>query len=118
MARSTAIPSFAQIGAILAGYNSKPAAPAFTVTNEKAAVRLSDPMQIVAVHYDELTREIRVVGEDANVRVCKIERLKGGLDQARKLWVDLIEAKNSTREIQFMAAGGFSPDKWFYDIKG
>lgn len=119
MARSTAIPTFAALGAQLAamGARSAPVIAPFKVTNERAAIRLSEPMQIVAVHYNEASREIRVVGEDANVRVCKIDRLTS-INAARELWKALIEAKNSTREVQFKAAGGFSPDRWFFDIEG
>ncbi len=117
MARSFAIPSFAQMGAQLAQYNGKVAVPqsVFSVTNTKAAIKYSEPMQIVALHYDEATKEIRAVGEDTNVRVCKIARMD--INHARELWTNLKEIKNSAREIQFMAAGGFSPDKWFYDVK-
>lgn len=117
MARSFAIPSFAQMGATLAAYNGKAVTPqqVFSVTNTKAAVRYSEAMQIVALHYDEASREIRCVGEDGNVRTCKIARMD--INAARELWVNLKEIKNSSSEIQFMAAGGFSPDKWFYDVK-
>jgi site-specific recombinase XerC len=107
------------MGATLAQYNDRKAVvqqSVFSVTNTKAAVRYSEPMQIVAMHYDTDTREIRVVGEDGNVRTCKIARMD--LNHARELWTNLKEIKNSAREIQFMAAGGFSPDKWFYDVKG
>jgi len=117
MARSTAIPSFAQMGAILSQYNSKPAAQTvFSVTNTTAATRYSAPMQIVAVHYNQETQEMRVVGEDTNVRVCKVARMD--INMARELWKKVVEAKNSTREVQFMAAGGFDPNRWFFDIKG
>ena len=105
------------MGAILGAYGDKKevVTPVFQTAAPNAAIRYSEPMYIVAVHYDKTTNEIRAVGEDANVRVCKVGRMD--INEARKLWTRLQEAKASSTEIKFCAAGGFSPNKWFFDIQ-
>lgn len=89
--------------------------PAFKCLVPDAAMKYSEPQKIVAIHYNNTTREIRVVGEDTNVRVCKIDRLPS-IEFARELYATLKVCKESGEIICFQAAGGFSPNKWFCDI--
>lgn len=91
------------------------AAPVFKCIDQSAPMKYSEPQKIVAIHYSDTTREIRVVGEDTNVRVCKIDRLPS-IEFARELYSTLKTVKNAQVDICFMAAGNFSPDKWFCDI--
>lgn len=90
-------------------------APVFKCLDQNAEMKYSEPQQIVAVQYNETTREIRVVGSDTNVRVCKIDRLPS-IEFARELFTTLKTVKNAQTDICFQAAGNFSPDKWFCDI--
>jgi len=88
---------------------------AFKCLTPDAAMKYSEPQCIVAIHYNDKTREIRVVGEDTNVRVCKIDRLPS-IEFARELYATLKACKESGKIICFQAAGGFSPNKWFCGI--
>jgi hypothetical protein len=107
-----AIPSFGYMAAELI----KEKAPVqFVTATPSAVVKHSEPMNIVALHYDQSQRQIRAVGADGNVRVCKIDRLQS-INHARTLWAMLQGAKRAGTIISFMAAGGFSPDRWFFDI--
>lgn len=87
----------------------------FSTSTPEAAVKHSEPCTIVACHFNEATREIRAVGDDTNVRICKIDRLQS-IEHARTLWKILQGATNEGTLITFMAAGGFNPDRWFFDI--
>lgn len=91
------------------------AAPIFKCLDQNAEMKYSEPQQIVAVQYNDTTREIRVVGSDTNVRVCKIDRLPS-IEFARELFVTLKAVKNAQTDVCFQAAGNFSPNKWFCDI--
>jgi len=76
----------------------------------------SDPVKPLALHWDEATRSIRVVCSDANMRVCRIDRMSS-INAARNLYKDVTSAIEKGSMVSFAAAGGFSPDKWFCDIK-
>jgi hypothetical protein len=39
------------------------------------------------------------------------------LDDARQLWKRLQTAGQAGVYVKFIAAGGFSPDRWFYTIE-
>jgi hypothetical protein len=78
--------------------------------------RVSQPVALQALHFDKKDREIRVFGADGLTRKCKVDRLPS-LDDARALWTKLQEVGKAGKEIQFVAAGGYSPDSWFYTIK-
>jgi hypothetical protein len=111
------------MGEILAAANGKQAEQNFTDKKEvvfscrapQAATKYSEPQAILLVQKDIAKREIRVIGEDGNVRVCKVDRLPS-TQYANELYATLKAAKDSETVVCFMAAGGFSPDKWFYDI--
>lgn len=87
--------------------------PVFVTNTPSANIRYSEPMNIVALHYEN--KMIRAVGADGNVRVCKIDRLPS-IEYARELWKMLVQVQRTGQVISFMAAGGFSPNKWFYDV--
>jgi hypothetical protein len=77
--------------------------------------RTSAPVTISAIHYDEANKAIRVFGSDGNLRTCLVSRL-ASIEDGRALWTRLQSAGKAHTEVQFVAAGGFSPDRWFYDI--
>jgi hypothetical protein len=68
------------------------------------------------LHYDEARREIRAFGSDGKLRVCQVARLAGEAEQARVLWRKLSLAGRGKKDIRFIAAGGFNPNQWFFDI--
>jgi len=87
------------------------------VTARPGQTRLSEVVKLKGLHYDENRREIRAFGSDGKLRVCQVARLTGEAEQARVLWKKLSEAGRGKKDIQFMAAGGFNPNQWFFDIK-
>jgi hypothetical protein len=89
------------------------AAPAFVTNNPRAEIISSEAMNIIGLHYEN--KEIRAIGADGNVRVCKIDRLPS-VEVARGLWKRLRTAMDNGEIISFQAAGGFSPNRWFFDI--
>jgi hypothetical protein len=87
----------------------------FKCANPDASMKYSEPVRILAVHYNKDTREIRAVGDDTNVRVCKIDRLDS-IDVARELYATVKAIRDAGTIISFQTAGGFSPDRWFMDV--
>jgi hypothetical protein len=90
-----------------------PKAKAFD-TSRVGKDRVSSLVKIEAMHYDEATSSIKVFGSDGNLRECRVARLPGGLAEGRVLWRKLQGIGKAGQEVMFVAAGGFSPDKWFY----
>jgi hypothetical protein len=84
-------------------------------TVRTAGDRVSAKVTLQAMHFDETTKSIKVFCSDGNLRECRIERLPTKA-QGQKLWRDLQQAGKDKKEVHFKAAGGFSPDKWFYGI--
>jgi len=80
---------------------------AFVTATPAAATKYSAPVTIVTCHYNETTREIKAVGSDGNVRVCKIDRLES-IEHARQLWTLLKGVHMAGMEIMFASAGGFT----------
>jgi hypothetical protein len=78
--------------------------------------RVSAPVKIDAMHFDKVTNSIKVFCSDGNLRECRVSRLTS-LDAGRQLWKQLQEIGKAEKEVQFVAAGGFSPDKWFYTVQ-
>lgn len=93
-----------------------PASKSFN-TVRTGADRISNSVTIQAMHFDENTRSIKVFGSDGNLRECRVERLPGGLEQGRQLWRQLQAHGKAGTDLQFVAAGGFSPDRWFYAVR-
>jgi hypothetical protein len=85
-------------------------------TNRKGADSVSAPTVLMAVHYDKNTKTIRVMSEDGKVRECRVDRLIN-VDAGRALWTKLASKGKEGSEVTFVAAGGFSADRWFYDVK-
>ena len=88
---------------------------AFRVRNTQAADKTSGPVTIKAMHFDEKTREIKVFCDDGRVRRCKVDRLPN-VAVGRFLWKELALLGKNNVPVCFTAAGGFSPDVWFYDV--
>ena len=85
-------------------------------TSRTGKDRMSAEVKVEYMHFDEVTKSIKVVGSDGNLRECRTERLPS-LEHGRLLWKKLAKAGKEKATVQFVAAGGFSPDKWFYDIE-
>jgi len=90
----------------------KIAAPVFT-TKRVVADRMSAPVVIKALHFDTATRSIKAFCDDGFTRECRVDRLTD-IETGRKLWVMLEQITKDGKTIRFQAAGGFSPDRWFY----
>lgn len=83
---------------------------------KQVADKLSDKVTVVAIHFDEKTREMRAFGSDGMTRKCKVDRLPS-LAEGRALWKKLQRVGKTQELVSFVAAGGFSPDVWFYDVQ-
>ena len=103
------LPNMSAVGATM------PINPVFR-TSRTGADRLSKPVQLIACHFDEKARAIRVFCSDGLTRQCNIERLPS-IEHARSLWKALQEAGKNNLPVKLVAAGGFSPDRWFYNIE-
>ena len=88
---------------------------AFRVRKD-VADKVSSPVTILALHFDEKARQIRVFGSDGLTRKCNVDRLPD-TKAAKALWVNLQKIGKAQTEISFVAAGGYSPDVWFYTVK-
>ena len=110
-ARVSFVPSFVNyaIG------EKKPEAKAFN-TSRTGKDRVSAPVKIEAMHFDDSTKSIKVFCSDGNLRECRTARLPD-LEAGRQLWRKLQKAGKEKQEVSFTAAGGFSPDKWFYTVE-
>lgn len=95
--------------------SARAAAKAFE-TKFIAPDRLSKPVKLIGLQYDKATKELKAVGDDNKIRVCKIDRL-ADIEDGRKLWADLVKYGKEGMSFQFVSAGGFSPDSWFYRIE-
>jgi len=109
-ARVSFVPSFVNYAMNIAATKSEP--KAFD-TSRKGQDRVSAPVTIEAMHFDDATKSIKVFCSDGNLRECRVQRLPS-LEQGRVLWKQLQEFGKSQQAVRFTAAGGFSPDKWFY----
>jgi hypothetical protein len=110
--------TFSFIGANTAAATIPAAEPyqsAFRV-RKQVADQVSQPTLMVSLVYVEALREIRVMGADGHTRKCKIDRLPS-IDDARALMRRLKKLGTEKKPVQFVAAGGFSPNVWFYTVK-
>ena len=92
----------------------KIAAPLFT-TKRVVADRLSPAVTIKAMHFEEATRSIKVFCSDGYTRECRVDRLTS-VEHGRKLWTLMETATKDATQLRFKSAGGFDPNKWFYDV--
>jgi len=87
------------------------------VTARPGPIRYSELVLLKGLSYDENRREIKAFGSDGKLRTCQIARLTGEVEAARILWKKLSEAGRAKTELRFMAAGGFNPNQWFFDVR-
>ena len=92
----------------------KTVAPLFT-TKRVVADRLSAAVTIKAMHFEDSTRSIKVFCSDGYTRECRVDRLTS-VEHGRKLWKQMEETCKVGTQIRFKSAGGFDPNKWFYDV--
>jgi len=85
-------------------------------TSRTGKDRVSAPVKIEAMHYDEATKSIKVFCSDGNLRECRVNRLPS-VGHGRALWRKMQAFGKAQQEVCFTAAGGFSPDKWFYTVE-
>jgi hypothetical protein len=93
----------------------KAAAPAFT-TSRRGADRKSQPVLMMDARFDETTQSINVYCADGKLRSCRLDRLPS-LEAGRALWASIQKAGKAKKPVTFVAAGGFTPDRWFYAIE-
>ncbi len=88
---------------------------AFSTYNPLSEDRKSLPVQITELVFNEKTRSIQVTCSDNKLRQCRIDRL---VDDAavKSLSKRLQSAYDKGANVCFLAAGGFSPEVWFYNI--
>lgn len=86
----------------------------FSCKNPSAALKYSEPVTILHLFFNPSTGDLKAVGSDGNVRVCKTSRMNEA--DVKPLMEKLKAVKKEKGLICFEAAGGFSPDKWFQDI--
>ena len=111
--RASFIPSFVNnIAAYSFAAPAKQETKAFDTTRT-GKERVSALVTIEAMHFDQATSSIKVFCSDGNLRECRVNRLPS-VEHGRVLWRQLQAAGKAKQEISFKAAGGFSPDKWFY----
>jgi len=120
MARKNAIPAgFAISFASAAPVGTIPAAPEYAPhfrVRRAVADKTSAPVVVSAIHFDEKIRQIQVFCSDGNVRKCNVDRLPT-IETGRMLWKLLQTVGKKQTTVVFKAAGGFSPDTWFYTIE-
>jgi len=92
------------------------AAPVNFLTSRKGADRKSEPTLMLDARYDEETLSINVYCADGKLRTCRLDRLPD-LEACRNLWMAIQKAGKAKKPVTFVAAGGFSPDRWFYTIE-
>jgi hypothetical protein len=109
--RVSFVPSFVQY-AMNIGQQPVAQPKAFD-TSRTGQDRVSAAVTIEAMHFDDASKSIKVFCSDGNLRECRVNRLPS-LEHGRALWRQLQAAGAAKKEINFKAAGGFSPDKWFY----
>jgi len=112
-ARVSFVPSFVNY-AIAIG-EKKPEVKVFD-TSRSGKDRGSAPVKIEAMHFDDSTKSIKVFCSDGNLRECRVNRLPS-IEHGRQLWRNLQALGKAGKEVTFTAAGGFSPDKWFYTVE-
>jgi hypothetical protein len=111
--RVSFVPSFVNYVMNITATKSEP--KAFD-TRRTGKDRVSSEVTIEAMHFDDATRSIKVFCSDGNLRECRVQRLPS-LEHGRTLWKRLQEIGKEKKSISFVAAGGFSPDKWFYTVE-
>lgn len=121
MAKKLVIPAgfavaFANASAAATIPEAVPYVPHFRVRAQNADDKISGVTTLLAMHFDENLRQIRVFCADGYTRKCNVDRLPN-IETGRALWTLLQTVGKKQTKIRFKAAGGFSPDVWFYTIE-
>jgi hypothetical protein len=88
----------------------------FTTNAPTQPDRQSLPVTIIDLSFNEVTRSIEVTCSDKRKRQCRIDRLAND-KLIKSLTEYLQEAYTKQHSVVFIAAGGNSPDVWFYTVK-
>lgn len=113
-ARVSFVPSFVNYAMNIT--NQPVAQPKAFDTSRTGKDRVSAAVTIEAMHFDDATKSIKVFCSDGNLRECRVNRLPS-IEHGRQLWRKLQAFGKTQQEVCFTAAGGFSPDKWFYSVE-
>ncbi|HRV01118.1 MAG TPA: hypothetical protein P5539_05445 [Mesotoga sp.] len=115
-ARVSFIPSFVNATTTFNFTNKREEQVVAFKTTRTGRDRVSAKVTIQAMHFDQASKSIKVFCSDGNLRECRVARLPS-LEVGRQLWRQLQEIGKAGAELSFVAAGGFSPDKWFYTVE-
>jgi len=88
----------------------------FSTNNPLGEDRLSAPVKIKDLAYNEMTRSIEATGSDGYKRQCRIDRITHQ-ETLKALTKDLQKAYDNGDLVRFIAAGGNDPKVWFYNIE-
>ncbi len=88
---------------------------AFTTNNPFGEDRMSDPVMITNLKFNEVTRSIEATGSDKRMRQCRIDRFNNDA-QVKALSKTLQDAFNKRQLVQFVAAGANDPSVWFFNV--
>jgi len=88
----------------------------FSTNNPLGEDRLSAPVKIKDLEFNELTRSIEATGSDGYKRQCRIDRITH-TETLKALTKDLQKAYDDETLVRFIAAGGNDPKVWFYNIE-
>jgi hypothetical protein len=89
---------------------------AFSTNNPRGEDRMSDPVMIEKLAFNEVTRSIEVTCSDRRTRQCRIDRMRDD-KMIKTLQKNLQTAFDKRMLVQFVAAGGNDPQVWFYTVK-
>jgi hypothetical protein len=87
----------------------------FTTNNPTQPDNMCDPVMILELKFNEVTRTIEAVCDDKRMRQCRIDRL--ATDRHIELLTKALQvALNTQTPVRFLAAGGASANTWFYNV--
>lgn len=87
----------------------------FSTNNPLGEDRVSLPVTLKELTFNEITRSIEATGSDNRKRQCRIDRIVS-TEVLKSLTKDLQKAYDNQETLQFVAAGGNDPNVWFYNI--
>ena len=96
-----------------------PAAPEYQENfrvRRQVADRISAPTTLNSMYFDQTKRQIIVICNDGKTRKCNVDRLPSR-DVANALYKKLQQVGKKQEAVSFVAAGGYSPDTWFYAVQ-
>ena len=87
----------------------------FVTNNPTMADNMSDPVRIVELKWNDITRTIEAVCDDKRMRQCRVDRLAS--DRMVELLTRALQVSLDTKtSVRFIAAGGASANTWFYNV--